>query len=169
MLSLPTRWGLFFASWLPTWVVWGVFALVNGSRWSLIFALIAGVGIMALVSFFQDIVPGKPQMTGRLLTCRRQDHTLLSYAAWYLLPFFIAPMSDWTQAIVVIGIVGFVGILYMQGNCITSNPTLLLLGFRFYDIQMEGLAESHMLLTRRRICVGKDLQVVRIGDLLIGI
>lgn len=167
MLSLPTRWGLFLASWLPIWGIWGLFALVAGSSASVVFALVVGIGIMTLVTFFQDIVPGNPRVMGKVRLCKCQDRNVLSYAGWYLLPFLITPLSGWIQAIVVIGTIGFVGMLYVQGDCITINPVLLLLGFHFYDVQLEGDNRSCLLLTRRSVYVGAELQMAQVGDLLV--
>lgn len=167
MLSLPTRWGLFFASWLPTWGIWGLFALAAHSSWSVVFALMTGIGLMAMVAFFQDIVPNQPKIVGKVRSVSRADHNLHPYAAWYLLPFLIFPAQGWMQTIIAVWIVCFVGLLYVRGNCITLNPPLLLLGFHFYDVRLEGNCHSSLLLARRSVCVGMELQMAEVGDLLI--
>lgn len=91
---------------------------------------------------------GTMSLSKRLAAVGSRNGDALSFLASYFVPLVSFQMCSNRQVMVLCILFVAIGIMYVRGNMFHMNPTLLLLGFRLYDVKFEG--EGHM--TQTVIC-----------------
>lgn len=164
MPSLFVRCMLFFSSYFPLILIFGVFLWRSNFYWAIsIFAL--GV-ISLLVTFLYMRRRWKKGgvSQARITEIEKRDENVLSYIASYLVPFVTFPLATPEQ---VIGLVVFITILlivYINSNMIYINPMLNLVGYHLYEITIESDEMPHYLLARQLIKPKQTLYFVEISN-----
>lgn len=165
-LPMPTifvRCMLFVSSYFPlTVIIWILFVAQQP-----VLAWIAlGIGMLGLiltfVYFFRilaTIAPIQEKITERQI----RDGDVMGYIASYVVPFVTFPLNGWQQIAALLVFVVVLGIVYINSDMIRINPMLNLVGYHLYEIKVENGAESHSLITRRRVNRGDTIRIVNVG------
>jgi len=103
----------------------------------LAFLALATVGIIATVSFLLVARTLSPtSITPKIVDSHMQE--TLAYLITYLIPFVGFEFTDIPGVIANALLFLIIGFLYIQSNMIYLNPTLALMGFRVYRIQINN-------------------------------
>jgi hypothetical protein len=90
---------------------------------------------------------------------RKRDQDTIGYVVTYLLPFVAIGGATWKVRVAVVVFVVVVGALYVRAHLFYVNPILSLVGYRLFEVEIEG-APSAILITRRHhLATGSALRV----------
>lgn len=95
---------------------------------------------------------GTKGLSRKITLLEPRNGDALSFLASYFVPLVSFQMDSCRHAIVLGALFMAIGIMYVRGNMFHMNPSLLLLGFKLYEIRIEG-ADANIIV----LCHG-DLQ-----------
>jgi hypothetical protein len=131
-------------------------------KWSYGFWDLAALSFLVLIGFlvFARRIAKAPFT---ITASRSMNAEALNYVATYILPFLDSRPDDLSYA-TGLGIFYFVlGLIYVNSNMIHINPVLNVLGFRLFEVEVDGTTLS--LITRRRfIARNTMIYARRLGD-----
>lgn len=87
----------------------------------------------------------------------------MSYVVTYLLPFLGAPFVTVEQGIGLAIFFAVLAVLYINSDMIHINPTLNLVGFHIYEVELAN-GEIQSLIARRRPRRGQRIAVVETAE-----
>jgi hypothetical protein len=137
-----------------------------------VFGALAVVGLVALFVVLSAVIDRQPRPI-HVVAVERAGEQTAAYVASYLLPFVTATFFHWQDWVVFAGFLFFIGLVYIQSEMLYLNPLLALIGYRIWRVRYRtagqaaaGALESQLVLiaAARRVEVGRDLSVSRLGD-----
>lgn len=163
MPNFPTRVILFLSSYTPLFLI---MAVKYGSvhRYFALSMVLLGVVSVVLLLFYlkqsatlavDDVVIEK--ISGK-------DTEAMSYIVTYLIPFLDIKLDEVSSAVSLLLLFLVVGVLYVHSNLIYINPTLNLLRYHLFEIEVEGGMTSALLSKRRFVERGASIRVVSLGE-----
>lgn len=162
MPSLPARILLFLSSYAP---LSGMLVLLFVNK-SLIVAgvalLMACTGVFGVLAYLR-VVSRLESIPTKIVDCHSRGSEVMSYIVTYIIPFVAVAFSEWQQAVALGVFFIILGFLYVNSDMIHINPTLNFLGYRLYEVTVEG-GSVYSLLARGRVEKGRILQLIPIGD-----
>lgn len=93
-----------------------------------------------------------------------KDTEALSYIVVYLVPFLDIKLDEVTSAISLLLLLLVLAVIYVNSNLIYINPTLNLLGYHLFEIELEEGKTSALLSKRRFIERRTAISVVSLGE-----
>jgi hypothetical protein len=93
-----------------------------------------------------------------------KDTEAMSYIVTYLIPFLDIKLDEVSSAVSLLLLFLVVGVLYVHSNLIYINPTLNLLRYHLFEIEVEGGMTSALLSKRRFVERGASIRVVSLGE-----
>ncbi len=80
---------------------------------------------------------GSKELSVKISKIKGRDADVLSFLASYFIPLVSFNVTQGRHQIVLLLLFVAIGIMYLKGNMFHLNPSLLLLGFRLYEITAE--------------------------------
>jgi hypothetical protein len=162
MPSFLIRVLLFLSSYFPLGLIF--FVMLIGTKpilaWSFLSAGILGVlGLALYLAVTRRLNP----LSVEVLTVTRRDGEAMSYVVTYLLPFLGAPFGSIEQGIGLAIFFVVLAVLYINSDMIHINPTLNLVGFHVYEVELAN-GEVQSLIARRRPRKGQRIATVAAGE-----
>lgn len=163
---------LFLSSYVPLFALLAVRTSEDDRSAMWVFAGLAVAGLVALLVVLSAVLDRQPRPI-HLVGVERAGEQTAAYVAVYLLPFLAATFVHWQDWVVFVGFLFFIGLVYVQSEMLYLNPLLALIGYRVFHVRYRtageaasGALESQLFLitTARRLDVGRDLAVSRLGD-----
>jgi hypothetical protein len=162
MPNVPTRIMLFLCSYLPLSLIFFLLFLDNSVPLASL-SLLAGIsGLIWTLLYLKEankLVPSREEVA----EVSKRDSEVVGYIAGYLVPFVTIPFESLAQALALGVFVLVICFIYVNSNMIYLNPTLGLLGYRLYEVTLEG-GGTHFLVTRSRVVRSQVLYVVKNGE-----
>ncbi len=162
MPNVPTRIMLFLSSYLPLSLIFFLLFLDNSVLLAS-FSLLAGIsGLVWTLLYLKKankLVPSREEVA----EVSKRDSEVVGYIVGYLVPFVTVPFESLAQALALSVFVLVICFIYVNSNMIYLNPTLGLLGYRLYEVTLEG-GGTHFLVTRSRVVRRQVLYVVKNGE-----
>jgi len=93
-----------------------------------------------------------------------KDTEAMSYIVTYLIPFLDIKLDEIASAVSLLLFFLVLGVLYVHSNLIYINPTLNLLRYHLFEIELEGGMTSALLSKRRFVERGASITVVSLGE-----
>jgi len=93
-----------------------------------------------------------------------KDTEAMSYIVTYLIPFLDIKLDEISSAVSLLLLFLVVGVLYVHSNLIYINPTLNLLRYHLFEIELEGGMTSALVSKRRFVERGASIPVVSLGE-----
>lgn len=162
MPSIFARVLLFLSSYVP---LSAMLVLLFWSK-SPIVAVISGIaailGVTGMLLYLRVLSRLESTPT-KIVDCHSRGGEVMSYIVTYIIPFVAVAFSEWQQAVALAVFFVILGFLYVNSDMIHINPTLNFLGYRLYEVTLEG-GSVYCLLARGRIEKGRTLQLIPVGD-----
>lgn len=158
MPSLLSEITLFGSSFAP---LFAIFALLNtfGRGIPSIVCLVVAVVSLVGLAVFMGLARALAPIDVTVGPVRKRDQDAIGYVVTYLLPFVAIGATTWKVRVAVIVFVVIVGALYVRAHLFYVNPVLALVGFRLFEVEIDG-APSAILITRRHhLATGSALRV----------
>lgn len=96
----------------------------------------------------------------------KSNEEILSYFFAYLVPFILLNVSSIREVITFILVFIFMGIICVKNDLIYINPTLYILGYNIYTIEIDN-GDKHILISkksRKRIIKDQNINCVLLCD-----
>jgi hypothetical protein len=163
MPNLLTRIVLFSSSYAPLFLIMAFkFGLAHHRL---------GLG-MLLISAFSVASVHFYLRTAATLGCDRvvverisgKDTEAMSYIVTYLIPFLDIKIDEPSNYISLLLLFLVVAVLYVHSNLIYINPTLNMMGYHLFEIEIEGGKTSALLSKRSFVERGGKIPVISLGD-----
>lgn len=162
MPSILLRFSLFLSSYFPLTLIFFVL-FVEKNVWESISILALGlVGLAGMLLYIKSARRFNSQSV-RIDRVQRRDSEAMSYVVSYIIPFLSVPFSGWQQGLALGVFFVMLAILYVNSGMIHINPTLNLMGFHIYEVDLPG-GESASLIARHRVRKGDTVRVVKADD-----
>jgi len=163
MLSIGARILLFVSSYFPLLIIFTIQNLNSHFYWALGLASLGVLSLIGLALFIHFVNTSSPRIQ-EVTFVQRKDTEVMAYIVTYIFPFLGLNFGDLNN-IISLGIFFLIlGVIYVNSNMISINPTLNLLGYHLYEIETQGGTIHTIISRRRRISKGDKLSVVVIGD-----
>jgi hypothetical protein len=163
MPNLPTRVVLFMSSYTPLFLIMAVKDGALHPYFALAMVMLAVTSVILLLFYLRrssdlavDIVIVE-KVSGK-------DSEAMSYIVTYLIPFLDIKLNELSSLISLLLLFLVVGVLYVHSNLIYINPTLNLLSYHLFEIEVEGGKTSALLSKRRFVERGASILVVSLGE-----
>lgn len=128
---------------------------------SITFIILAILGILATVVFVAVSKSMSPiTITPKIIDSHAQE--TLAYLVTYLIPFIGFKFLDWSSTVANVALFLVIGFLYVQSNMIYLNPTLSLMGYRIYRVNVSG--KEKLMLAKSNIKNETKQRVVVISE-----
>ncbi len=80
---------------------------------------------------------GPKELSVKIIKIKGHNADALSFLASYFIPLVSFNVTQGSHQIVLLLLFVAIGIMYVKGNMFHLNPSLLLLGFRLYEVSLE--------------------------------
>jgi hypothetical protein len=163
MPNLPTRVVLFLSSYTPLFLIMAV-KYGSGHRYFGLSMVLLSVISIALLFFYlkQSSTLAVDHVVVEKISGK--DTEAMSYIVTYLIPFLDIKLDEISSSVSLLLLFLVVGILYVHSNLIYINPTLNLLRYHLFEIELEGGMTSALLSKRRFVERGASIPVVSLGE-----
>jgi hypothetical protein len=163
MANLPTRFVLFLSSYTPLFLIMAIkYGMAHHYFGVGMLGLsVASVGILlyylkvAATFGVDDVVVDK--ISGK-------DTEAMSYIVTYLIPFLDIKIDEPSNFIALFLLFVVVGVLYVHSNLIYINPTLNILNYHLFEVEIQGGKTSALLSKRGFVERGSTIRVISLGD-----
>ena len=137
MLNYGARTILFLSSYAPLGALLAL--LYWGRQDGVVVVSLCGVflGIVGSVWILMAGADAEPWSV-KVVDYRLRGDEVMGYIAAYLIPLVSLDLTDGRQRVAAIIIVALFWYLYVTTDMLHINPTLHILGFRVYDVTLEG-------------------------------
>lgn len=113
---------------------------------------------------FDYRVAGSKSIAARIVKIEDVNYEHLTFLTTYIIPLICFNLTSF-RYLLALGILLFViGVIYVKTDKFYANPTLAVLGFRVYKVNLQtrlGLVESVVVISKERLAEGD--QVSRLG------
>jgi hypothetical protein len=163
MPNLPTRVVLFLSSYTPLFLIMAV--KYGEAHWyfALVMVLLGGVSVALLLFYLKR----SSKLAIDRVTVEKisgKDTEAMSYIVTYLIPFLDIKIDELSSSIALLLLFFVVGVLYINSNLIYINPTLNLLKYHLFEIELESGKTSALLSKRGFVERGTSISVVSLGE-----
>jgi hypothetical protein len=160
--DLVVELALFWCSYAP---LFAILAVRFNALW-----LIVGCGVLAVGGLIAGalVLWRFRTVSGHAWSVRTVDDRgsdVAGYLATYLLPFVAVSEPGWRDVLAYMLFLAIIAVVYIRSSLIQINPTLYLLGWRLFAIDI-GNGWSGYVLTRGPIASGRELHAVRMTERL---
>jgi hypothetical protein len=166
MPNLVTRIVLFLSSYTPLFLIMGVkYGLVRHY-----FGLaMLGLSVLSIGALCWFLASAKRFASDRVTVEKisGKDTEAMSYIVTYLIPFLdikIDEASNWVSLLLLFLVVA---ILYVHSNLIYINPTLNLMNYHLFEIEIDGGKTTALLSKRSFVERGTQISVISLGDQIV--
>lgn len=163
MPNLPTRVVLFLSSYTPLFLIMAVKYGSANRYFALAMVLLGAISILLLLFYLKQ--------SSRLAVdhvivekISGKDTEAMSYIVTYLIPFLDIKIDELSSSLSLLLLFLVVGVLYVHSNLIYINPTLNLMKYHLFEIELEGGNTSALLSKRRFVERGASIPVVSLGE-----
>ena len=109
--------------------------LLSKNITALVFMLLLGISaVMGLR--FQNSLSGNTDIASKVLKVKNINYNYLVFFVTYIIPLICFDFSDMRDVIILVGLLVVLGILFIKTNIYYQNPTLALIGFNLYEVDM---------------------------------
>ena len=163
MPNLPTRVVLFLSSYTPLFLIMAVRYSSAHRYFALEMVLLAAVSVSLLFIYLNR---SSTLAVDRAVVEKisGKDTEAMSYIVTYLIPFLDIKLDELSSSVSLLLLFFVVGVLYVNSNLIYINPTLNLLRYHLFEIELEGGKTSALLSRRGFIERGTSIPVVSLGE-----
>lgn len=166
MPNLLTRIVLFLSSYTPLFLIMGVkYGLVH-HYFGLATLLLSAASIAALLYYLRVARTfGADRVTVEKISGK--DTEAMSYIVTYLIPFLdikIEEVSNWVSLLLLFLVVA---VLYVHSNLIYINPTLNVMNYHLFEIEIDGGKTTALLSKRSFVERGSQISVISLGDQIV--
>lgn len=176
MMYITSLWLLFFLIIIITLEV--PYELFNGNGHVDIKAL-AGMNIIPIISLillilgilfaglFNYSLKGSNSSYFKIKRIRNKNYEHLTFLTTYIVPLICFDLTRMRYAIVLFTLLFIIGAIYIKTDLFCSNPTLALLGYHLYEVDVElrdGIKEQVTVIARGRINEDTHIVYQKLGD-----
>lgn len=110
---------------------------------------------------FDYKLKGSGSLAFKITSIENVNHEHLTFLATYIIPL-VCFNFDNTRYIIVLSVVFIIiGAIYIKTNIYYANPTLALLGFRIYRIQIERTADQDIIvITKNELTKNDKISII---------
>ena len=143
----------FIASFSPLWAIMIISYMVDNSTnlysWivSLILSGIILVSIFVVRRKFRTLRGSSNSKRVEVTQTREITAEYVPYIMAYLFPIFIQ-FDDASRIITGLLAIGFVAMLYIKTRLVLTNPALLLVGFRLYEVHAKNYERPFIIISK---------------------
>jgi len=163
MPNLPTRVVLFLSSYTPLFLIMAV-KYGKGHCYFALAMVLLGVVSVALLLFYLKRSSNLAIDNVTVEKISGKDTEAMSYIVTYLIPFLDIKIDELSSSIALLLLFFVVGVLYVNSNLIYINPTLNLLRYHLFEIELEGGKTSALLSKRSFVERSTSIAVVSLGE-----
>ena len=102
---------------------------------------------------------------------KNKNYEHLTFLTTYIIPLICFDLSKFRYTLVLLMLLVVIGMIYVQTDIYYANPTLAILGFHLYEVDVElrdeKVHEGCILITRDKINVYSNLEFLQIPELFI--
>ena len=163
MPNLPTRLLLFLSAYTPLFLI---MAVKYGLTHRIFGGCLIAISILSIALLLLYLRAAGAMGVDRVVVGKisGKDTEAMSYIVTYLIPFLDIKIDEPTSAISLFLLFLVVGILYVHSNLIYINPTLNLLKYHLFEIELEGGKTCALLSKRSFVERGSTISVISLGD-----
>jgi|SRR5580692_5950184 hypothetical protein len=163
MANLPTRVILFLSSYMPLFLI---MAIKYGLPHRYFGGAMLALGLLSAIVLVLYLNAARTFGSDRVVMEKvsAKDTEAMSYIVTYLIPFLDVKIDEPTNLISLGLLFTVVGVLYVHSNLIYINPTLNMLGYHLFEVEIEGGKSVALLSKRGFIEKGKALDVIPLGN-----
>lgn len=170
LLSTKNRIELFLASFSPLWVIMIISYLIRSyNQTSIIIAIIIGLSLIIPISDtinkFRQLRTSSNTEKMEIEESKEITQDYVPYVVSYLFPV-LADLTNFSILFSVIGVLIIIGILYIRTDMLLTNPALLIVGFRLYEVKVKGYHHNLKIISKSPIGRNDSLQVRMISNLI---
>jgi hypothetical protein len=163
MPNLPTKIVLFLSSYMPLFLIMAVKYGGAHHVFGGIMLLVAFASVALLLYFLSSArALGNDIVTVENISAK--DTEAMSYIVTYLIPFLDIKIDEPANLISLLLLFVVLGVIYVHSNLIYINPTLNVLKYHLFEIELEGGKTSALLSKRSFIERGSAVAVISLGD-----
>ncbi len=102
----------------------------------------------------------------RILKLKNENYEYLTFLTTCIIPLICVDFNNIRYAIVLFILLVVIGVIFVKMNLYLGNPTLALLGYHLYRIEVEGIeaSEGIVVISKDKLAVGKSIKWIKIGD-----
>jgi hypothetical protein len=93
-----------------------------------------------------------------------KDADAMSYIVTYLIPFLDIKIDEPSNYISLLLLFAVVAVVYVHSSLIYINPTLNILRYRLFEIEIQGGKTTALLSRRSFVERGSTISVISLGD-----
>lgn len=109
--------------------------LLSKNITALVFMLLLGISVVMGLRF-QNSLSGNTDIASKVLKVKNINYNYLVFFVTYIIPLICFDFSDMRDVIILVGLLVVLGILFIKTNIYYQNPTLALIGFNLYEVDM---------------------------------
>lgn len=165
-MGLAMKATLFVSSYAPMLLLFGVLDTfgIEPLRWALIVLGAASLGLLPIM-FFVAKKNGNPR-TLQLTEAKPKDIEMLAFFASYVVPFTTVAPGNATRTWGLIVFLVLTAGIYLRNGLYYLNPIIALLGFKVFDVKIEGGTSALMITRRKYVEQTQAIAVVRLEQRL---
>lgn len=163
MPNVTTRVVMFLSSYAPLFLI---MAFKYGlAHW--IFGMTMGllsVGSIVAIVVYLNVAAGLGSDRVLVERISGKDPEAMSYIVTYLIPFLDINIDQPENLVSLLLLFLVLGIVYVHSNLFYINPTLNVLNYHLFEIEIEGGKTTALLSKRRFVERGSTISVISLGD-----
>jgi len=163
MPNLFTRVVLFLSSYTPLFLIMAVKYGTNHSYFALSMVLLSVVSVLIRLLYLKTAA----RMSVDRVVVEKisgKDTEAMSYIVTYLIPFLDIKIDEPSNFISLLILFMVVAVVYVHSNLIYINPTLNILKYHLFEIEIEGGKTAALLSKRSFVERGSNISVISLGD-----
>lgn len=163
MPNLPTRVVLFLSSYTPLFLIMAVKYGMAHHYFGLSMLLLSVVSVGILLVYLSTAATlAIDQVVVEKISGK--DTEAMSYIVTYLIPFLDIKIDKPSNFISLLLLFIVVGVLYVHSNLIYINPTLNMLSYHLFEIELQGGKTAALLSKRGFVERGSTIAVTSLGE-----
>ena len=167
MINFHSRMFLFIASFSPMWLILiGSYLIYDFSPLSIIVSFSIILGIIASIVYSCNVFAEyRESINTEPVTLKYARNVTYKYTT-HLIAYVFFVFIDITlphNIFVIVALIFFVGIIFSRSNIVLTNPTLLAIGFRIYESEIDQPDREIILLSRYTVNKGDQIDVKEIA------
>lgn len=162
MPTIFIRWMLFFSSYFPLTVILLILFVTQNPKLAWISFSIGTFGLLFTLIYFGISLKAAPIQV-KVVERQEKEGDVMGYIASYIVPLVTFPLNGWQQILTLLVFILVLGVIYTNSSMIRINPMLSFLGYRLYEITVEGSTDAYSLLSRHNIKRGENKFIVVVG------
>ena len=163
MPNFPTRVILFLSSYAPLFLIMAVKYGSLHRYFALSMVLVGAISVLLLLFYLkQSATLAVDRVVVEKISGK--DTEAMSYIVTYLIPFLDIKLDEVSSSVSLLLLFVVIAVLYVHSNLIYINPTLNLLGYHLFEIELEDGMTSALLSERRFVERGVSIPVVSLGE-----